>query len=80
MAFWPKNVRALDFGFWAPLLLQKNLNGQCCTYGLKTTLKLLVHVMAIMINYYQNGCHDFVPVVLAGFGEESIQTTGETRI
>ena len=25
---------------------------QCCTYGLKTTLKLLVHVLAIMTNSY----------------------------
>ena len=27
-------------------------HGQCCTYGLKTTLKLLVHVLAIMANSY----------------------------
>ena len=26
--------------------------GQCCTYGLKTTLKLLVHVLAIMASSY----------------------------
>ena len=25
---------------------------QCCTYGLKTNLKLLVHVLAIMDNSY----------------------------
>ena len=27
-------------------------HGQCCTYGLKTTLKLLVHVLAIMASPY----------------------------
>ena len=27
-------------------------HGQCCTYGLKTTLKLLVHVLAIMASSY----------------------------
>ena len=27
-------------------------HGQCCTYGLKTTLKLLVHVLAIMAGSY----------------------------
>ena len=30
----------------------KASHGQCCTYGLKTTLKLLVHVLAIMANSY----------------------------
>ena len=27
-------------------------HGQCCTYGRKTTLKLLLHVLAIMANSY----------------------------
>ena len=30
----------------------KASHGQCCTYELKTTLKLLVHVLAIMANSY----------------------------
>ena len=30
----------------------KASHGQCSTYGLKTTLKLLVHVLAIMANSY----------------------------
>ena len=30
----------------------KASHGQCCTYGLETTLKLLVHVLAIMANSY----------------------------
>ena len=38
----------LKIWFLAPFLL----HGQCCTYGLKTTLKLVVHVLAIMANSY----------------------------
>ena len=33
--------------FW-PHFCSEASHGQCCTYGLKTTLKLLVHVLAIM--------------------------------
>ena len=29
-----------------------NTFGQCCTYGLKTTLKVLVHVLVILANSY----------------------------
>ena len=37
--------------FW-PHFCSKASHGQCCTYGLKTTLKLLVHVLAIMASSY----------------------------
>ena len=33
--------------FW-PHFCSEASHGQCCTYGLKTTLKLLVHVLAII--------------------------------
>ena len=42
---------AVEFGFWGHFC-SKASHGQCCTYGLKTTLKLLVHVLAIMANSY----------------------------
>ena len=38
--------------FW-PHFCSEASHGQCCTYGLKTTLKLLVHVLAIMASSYQ---------------------------
>ena len=37
--------------FW-PHFCSETSHGQCCTYGLKTTLKLLVHVLAIMASSY----------------------------
>ena len=37
--------------FW-PHFCSEASHGQCCTYGLKTTLKLLVHVLAIMASSY----------------------------
>ena len=37
----------LYIGFW-PHFCSEASHGHCCTYGLKTTLKLLVHVLAIM--------------------------------
>ena len=37
--------------FW-PHFSSESSHGQCCTYGLKTTLKLLVHVLAIMASSY----------------------------
>ena len=38
-------------GFWLHFCSEAS-HGQCCTYGLKTTLKLLVHVLAIMASSY----------------------------
>ena len=38
-------------GFWLHFCSEAS-RGQCCTYGLKTTLKLLVHVLAIMASSY----------------------------
>ena len=37
--------------FWLHFCSEAS-HGQCCTYGLKTTLKLLVHVLAIMASSY----------------------------
>ena len=37
--------------FWPHFCFEAS-HGQCCTYGLKTTLKLLVHVLAIMASSY----------------------------
>ena len=37
--------------FW-PHFCSEASHGQCCTYGLKTTLKLLVQVLAIMASSY----------------------------
>ena len=37
--------------FW-PHFCSEASHGQCFTYGLKTTLKLLVHVLAIMASSY----------------------------
>ena len=37
--------------FW-PHFCSEASHGQCCTYGLKTSLKLLVHVLAIMASSY----------------------------
>ena len=37
--------------FW-PHFCSEASHGQCCTYGLNTTLKLLVHVLAIMASSY----------------------------
>ena len=37
--------------FW-PHFCSEASHGQCCTYGLKTTLKLLVHILAIMASSY----------------------------
>ena len=37
--------------FW-PHFCSEASHGQCCTYGLKTTLKLLAHVLAIMASSY----------------------------
>ena len=37
--------------FWLHFCSEAS-DGQCCTYGLKTTLKLLVHVLAIMASSY----------------------------
>ena len=37
--------------FW-PHFCSEASHGQCCTYGQKTTLKLLVHVLAIMASPY----------------------------
>ena len=36
---------------FGPHFCSKASYWQCCTYGLKTTLKLLVHVLAIMANF-----------------------------
>ena len=37
--------------FWLHFCSEAS-HGQCCMYGLKTTLKLLVHVLAIMASSY----------------------------
>ena len=37
--------------FW-PHFCSEASHGQCCTYGIKTTLKLLVHVLVIMASSY----------------------------
>ena len=41
--------------FWLHFCSEAS-HGQCCTYGLKTTLKLLVHVLAIMASSYLKLC------------------------
>ena len=46
---WNKKLQILVFG---PHYCSKASHGQCCTIGLKTTLKLLVHVLAIIANSY----------------------------
>ena len=38
--------------FYILVFCSEASHGQCCTYGLKTTLKLLVHVLAIMASSY----------------------------
>ena len=48
---WNKKLSSISLllyiGFW-PHFCSEASHGHCCTYGLKTTLKLLVHVLAIM--------------------------------
>ena len=50
-----KNLSSISLLFilvFGPNFCSKASHGQCCTFGLKTTLKLLVHVLAIMANSY----------------------------
>ena len=50
---WNKILLVLYIGFWPHFCSEaSHVHGQCCTYGLKTTLKLLVHVLAIMASSY----------------------------
>ena len=55
--------------FWLHFCSEAS-HGQCCTYGLKTTLKLLVHVLAIMASSYlkivflQKSGWGFRPIIL----------------
>ena len=44
------SISLLAILVFGPHFLLQGLTWQCCTYGLKTTLKLLVHVLAIMAN------------------------------
>ena len=46
---WNKKLSYISFFYILVLGLTCE---QCCTYGLKTTLKLLLHVRAIMANSY----------------------------
>ena len=52
---WNKSLSSISLFyilvFW-PHFCSEASHGQCCTYGLKTTLKLLVHVLAIMASSY----------------------------
>ena len=48
--------------FWLHFCSEAS-HGHCCTYGLKTTLKLLVHVLAIMASsYHLSGYRQLHPI------------------
>ena len=46
------SIFLLKILIFRPHFCSKASHGQCFTYGVKTTLKLLVHVLAIMANSY----------------------------